>query len=685
MEAFSEAEGSWGLPASGQRLFARLLIPEPSQALLILVHGFGDHGGRHLGMARWLAQQGLAVAVPDLPGHGRSEGPRGHLPSLAACVEGLSLAARQRWMADAGQPRFSIFGHSFGGLVAASWVLRRPESLHRAVLQAPLFEAGFPIPGWKRAAAAALGRWWPSARLSVGLDPQYLSHDPAVVEAYRRDPLVQHAMSAGTYRDMLQTRDEALAQAPQVRVPVLLLCAGDDRVVSTPAAQRWFAGLRGEKRVQLFPGAYHELHHEPVREQAWKLVKEWIVALGLLVACAGTGWAQPQEGASGATDWPAMITKLRGEVHDHPGFGRLREQLATAHNNYGVQLASAGQWRLAQEQLQQAIELDGGNEQFRQNLASVYLREAQQLYEQRQGRDARTRAEEAVKVNPQLAQGYALIGQIEYEDQRLKEARAAWQQALQLDPALTELADRLSRLDEELPVESGFQRISQAFFDLRYEEQLERPVGFDIRDALLEARRTVGGDFAYWPKHKIVVLLYSAEIFRQLRQETPEWVAGQYDGKIRIPLPNTHLDEGMVKQILFHEYTHAVVHDLARDKCPVWFNEGLAEHEGARHGPRRLERLIEASATNAFIPWEELDGAFSMALPVEHVSLAYQQSRSIVAYLVERYGFWRIRRLLEALAGGDALLEAMSREFRTKPARLEAQWRAWLPGFLKSS
>ena len=281
-------------------------------------------------------------------------------------------------------------------------------------------------------------------------------------------------------------------------------------------------------------------------------------ALGTLLAVAlgpGLLFAEPKESAQDPMDWPAVITKLRGELHDRPGFARTRQQLATAYNNYGVQLAEEGQWDLAQTQLQEAISLDGVNSQFRQNLANIYLRQGQQHYQDRQPREAREAAERALQANPSLAQAYALIGQIEYEDQRLKEARVAWQQAVELDPNLTELAGKLAQLNEELLVGSEFQRISQASFDLRYEERLERPVGFDVRDALLEARRMVGGDFAYWPKYRIVVLIYSAESFRKLWQETPEWVAGQYDGKIRLPLPNGHLDAAMVKQILFHEYT----------------------------------------------------------------------------------------------------------------------------------
>ena len=48
------------------------------RATVTVVHGAGDHGGRYTDLASALAGQNFAVALPDLRGHGRSEGQRGH-------------------------------------------------------------------------------------------------------------------------------------------------------------------------------------------------------------------------------------------------------------------------------------------------------------------------------------------------------------------------------------------------------------------------------------------------------------------------------------------------------------------------------------------------------------------------------------------------------------------------------
>jgi len=411
-----------------------------------------------------------------------------------------------------------------------------------------------------------------------------------------------------------------------------------------------------------------------------------ITQLAIAVLCvAGAAWVWPRglaaEQAEGE-DWPVVISQLQQELYRRPGHLHTRQQLAVAHNNYGVSLGNQGRWSQAVQELQEALRLDDANGQAKNNLSRIHLNQAHDAFKRHEVTEALAAVEQSLALNPELAQAYALRGEIEYGRQRLKEAKAAWARALELDPSQLELAERLARVTEELPVESDFERLSQAYFDVRYQEELQRTLGFDVRDALLEARRTVGGHFSYWPKHKLVVLVYSWESFRALRQETPEWVGGQFDGKIRVPLPNGHGDPRLVQQILFHEYTHALIHDLSQGKCPKWLDEGIAEYEGRTQAPAPLTQLIEAHGRNGLIAWADLSEQFSQALPATDVALAYQQSYSIVQYLVERYGMWRIRRLVNAFSSGGAWDETLKAEYRLKPASLETAWRTWLPEWL---
>jgi len=402
--------------------------------------------------------------------------------------------------------------------------------------------------------------------------------------------------------------------------------------------------------------------------------------------CAHTGptWGEASEqvSAEAQPDWPTVIAQLRQQLDQMPGQATTRKQLAIAYNNYAVSLADQGRLIEATQQLQEAIRIDPSNSQFHTNLVRLELQAAQLAYQAYQREQAKEAIHRALAVDPNSADAYVLLGEIEYHSQRLKEAKAAWQTALAIDPSLTEVRKKLEQLNQELPVESKFERLSQVYFDIRYTEALERPAGFDIRDALLQARRSIGGDVAFWPKHKLVVLIYSAEQFRRLRQDTPDWVAGQYDGKIRLPLPGQDLDRDAVTRILFHEYTHAIIHELTKGQLPTWLNEGLAEYEAWKQRDPPWRTLRQAFAEERVIPWANLSAQFSSSLPAQEVALAYEQSHSIAHYLVERYGFWRLRRVLQAVAAGTSLEDALTKELHIKLTRLESDWRKWLEGRL---
>ena len=135
---------------------------------------------------------------------------------------------------------------------------------------------GFPVPAWKKRAARWLAGWWGSAKLRSAYDPAWISHDPVVVKAYREDPLVFEHTTARTYVALERAMDQARLEAGLIRIPTLVLYGQEDRMASPMACQRFADALSCEKSVKVFPGAFHELHHEPIAAQAREDVLNWI-------------------------------------------------------------------------------------------------------------------------------------------------------------------------------------------------------------------------------------------------------------------------------------------------------------------------------------------------------------------------------------------------------------------------
>jgi hypothetical protein len=391
------------------------------------------------------------------------------------------------------------------------------------------------------------------------------------------------------------------------------------------------------------------------------------------------------------TNGPATIERLKREVRSKPRDRSLKNQLAHAQNNDAMSLGNLGNWEEATTQMEEAYRLDRQNASFKENLTQVYLNYADPLYREPtrersyqsyRHRESKRLVEKALALNSGLASAYVLLGDIEYDNQQLGRAKLAWQRAKRLDPRMRGLTSRLDRVDQEAAVESNMRSVGDIYFTLQYDDSVLQSSGYDIRRVLREARQEVGRDFQYRPNHRIVVLLYSQEAFREVRSRAPEWAAGLFDGKIRVPMPENQQDLRNVKMTIVHEYTHTIVHELSGGRIPHWFNEGLAEYQEAKYaGGQRSTSLLKSALENDQLPaWNQIEGLFR-GRDTRLVRLGYDQSHSVVAYLAQRYGFRHMPLLLQQMAQGVSFEEALKKEFVSPAERLERDWKRWLPRF----
>ena len=277
--------------ADGLDLFLRRWETEgiPHQWTFVLVHGLGEHSGRYQHLAEWFTPRGATVYAMDLRGHGRSGGQRGHAPSLNALLDDIDLVVK-RARTESGGP-LVLIGHSFGGLLAITYALDRPDGIDKAVFSAPALVARVKVPAWKQALARVLPRIAPKASFANEIDPKVLSHDPTIGPAYTADPLVHNQITAGLYAATIARGEEFIRRAPQLRVPFLLMHGRDDQIVDPAASQRFFAGATAPDRAFcLYPGLYHEIFNEADHERVFQDIESWLTQR---TDAHLTGWNPP--------------------------------------------------------------------------------------------------------------------------------------------------------------------------------------------------------------------------------------------------------------------------------------------------------------------------------------------------------------------------------------------------------
>ncbi|AWH91447.1 alpha/beta hydrolase [Dietzia lutea] len=271
-------------------LQARLHHADEPRALLVLVHGFGEHSGRYGRTIRFLADRGITVAAYDLRGHGTAPGPRARVDMETHIRDNLAVRdAVLEWArSDEGGgaealPRL-LMGHSMGGLIAGESALRRPWDLKGLVLSSPGLVVGEGTPAPLRALAPVIARLLPFLPVEK-LDPREISRVPEYVEDYSSDPLVHHkgvpAVSAGT---MLAGGLKLIERSRALRLPTLVLNGSADTITS-PTGSRRFAQVAGtdhdprpEITYREIEGGLHELFNDLCADEAYEALGEWLDA-----------------------------------------------------------------------------------------------------------------------------------------------------------------------------------------------------------------------------------------------------------------------------------------------------------------------------------------------------------------------------------------------------------------------
>lgn len=370
------------------------------------------------------------------------------------------------------------------------------------------------------------------------------------------------------------------------------------------------------------------------------------------------------------SDYELAIRYFNLALKEAPGNDAIVRNLATAYNNYGLSLAKEGDLDKAIECLRLALSLQPATPLYRENLSGLMTEKAYNCYQNKKIEESEKLLKEALEYNSNNFNALSLAGDISYYNQSLQEAKSYWERALGLKPDSESVKERLFKLSKEYPIEKGLKELDSFNFEIRYAHQDEsryEDKAYWVRECLLDAYREVGIDFNYYPKYKIIVLIYSEEDFKNLKDKSPSGTVGIYDGKIRLSIKKDIIEEEL-KRLIFHEYTHLVVNDLSSGNCPVWLNEGLARYEESKVGEVKFLYLKDR-----VIPLSLLSEAFESPNEKD-VLLAYEESVAIVNYIVDRFNLYTVTKILEKLKQ-ERFEDVLQKELYLNLDELEERWK----------
>lgn len=261
---------------AGIKLHGQYYTPKLVKAVVLLVHGLGEHSKRYeRTVVPFLINNSIAVISYDQFGHGNTEGKRGWHPGYTFLLDAIDQMVSKAADLFPEQPIF-LYGHSMGGNVAINYCLQRKSILKGLIATSPFLRLAFNPPQWKMTLAGIMDKILPSVTLPSDLDVNAISRDKEEIAAYQLDPLVHDSVSTGYTLEIMKQGEWAIAHAQEMETPMLLMHGTNDRLTSHLASEEFANKARNNVEIVLYNGAYHELHHDLDKEKMLKKIRSWI-------------------------------------------------------------------------------------------------------------------------------------------------------------------------------------------------------------------------------------------------------------------------------------------------------------------------------------------------------------------------------------------------------------------------
>ncbi|MFD2115401.1 alpha/beta hydrolase [Paenibacillus yanchengensis] len=259
------------------KIFVQQWLPDDGEvkAVVCLLHGSGEHSGRYDHVVEVLIAAHIVVIAYDHYGHGQSEGKRGDMLSIAACLTDVADICEYASQQFLDKPLY-LYGHSMGGNIALNAALRQSLPISGLILTSPWLRLAFSPSPFKVWLGKKLVNIVPTLQQSTGLKNEDLNRPGFRPVRTNNDPLLHTRVTVRAFVALEEAGAWALQHGDELKVPLLLLHGDADNITAYEASVELKKTVGANCRFITFHGGYHELHNDLEGEKMLREVVDWI-------------------------------------------------------------------------------------------------------------------------------------------------------------------------------------------------------------------------------------------------------------------------------------------------------------------------------------------------------------------------------------------------------------------------
>lgn len=253
----------------GTRLYMVKDYVDQPKGVIVIVHGLCEHLGRYDYVTEKLNQAGYSVCRFDHRGHGKSDGKKVYYSCWTEISDDVN-AVVDMVKAENADTKLFVLGHSMGGYATTCFASRFPGKADGIILSGALTR-------YNTACAGPLPIDAPADVYSPNALGSGVCSDPAVVEAYNQDPLVEKEISVGLLNSIWDGVKWLKENAEKFTDPVLMLHGCNDGLVSNQDSRELFGEIASEdKGLVIYPKLFHEILNEPCKDEIIADILLWL-------------------------------------------------------------------------------------------------------------------------------------------------------------------------------------------------------------------------------------------------------------------------------------------------------------------------------------------------------------------------------------------------------------------------